>query len=230
MKSIWIIVSTLALANLLALLGLGAWLKATDRLSMDRIRAVREVFAQTTTDEATAEGALEAEAQRSQAEADEQAKQASPPLSAEGALNADDLETEKARQHVERLRREVADLQRSLLRERAALDDGWAQFRAEKQAFEEMRVRLAALEGGEQFERTLRLYEALKPKQAQDLLQQLIDAGDTEQAVSYLNAMQTRTASRIIAEFEDPAVAADLLERLRTRGLEARAAAAASSE
>ena len=54
-------------------------------------------------------------------------------------------------------------------------------------------------------------------------LLQIIEQGAPEQATAYLNAMQTRTASKILAQIGDAALAADLLERLRVYGLEARA-------
>ena len=42
---------------------------------------------------------------------------------------------------------------------------------------------------------------------------------------AYLNAMQERTRTKVLDEFikSDPKVATDLLERLRTRGIAARA-------
>jgi hypothetical protein len=53
---------------------------------------------------------------------------------------------------------------------------------------------------------------------------QLIQQGEIDQVVAYLNAMQERTRTRIIDEFltDQPGVATDLLERLRMRGIAAR--------
>lgn len=222
MKGLWIIISTIALANFLAMAGLIGWLQMTDRLDATRINEVRALFAETLTEKenaAAAQKAAEEEAAKKEAEA---IRAGTPPLSAAEAMVSERVQGEQQRQHVERLRREVEDLQRSLARERDELDEEWKRLRAEQDAFQVMRQRLAELEGSEQFERALRLYESLKPDQTQALLQQLIDEGNIEQVVSYLDAMQTRTASKVLAEFKDPAVAAGLLERLRTRGLEAR--------
>jgi hypothetical protein len=46
-----------------------------------------------------------------------------------------------------------------------------------------------------------------------------VDNTGTDQVVAYLNAMEDRTRTKIITEFQkqDPALAAELLERLRTR-------------
>lgn len=222
MKGVWILISTLALANFLAMAGLVGWLKATDRIDSSRIATVRDMFSTTVTEERAAADAVKAAEEAAARKQEEAAIAGTPPLSAAEAMGTERVLSEQQRQHVERLRREVEDLQRSLARERDELDDQWGQLRAERAAFQAMREQLAALEGSAQFERALRLYESLKPEQTQALLQELITAGNIEQVVSYLNAMQTRTASKVLAEFEDPRVAADLLERLRTRGLEAR--------
>lgn len=222
MKGVWILISTLALANFLAMVGLVGWLKATDRLDASRIATVREMFSTTVSAERAAADAAKAAEDAAARKQEEAAIAGTPPLSASEAMGTERVQSEQQRQHVERLRREVEDLQRSLARERDELDEQWGQLRAERAAFQAMREQLAALEGSAQFERALRLYESLRPEQTQALLQELITAGNIEQVVSYLNAMQTRTASKVLAEFQDPRVAADLLERLRTRGLEAR--------
>ena len=222
MKGLWIIISTIALANFLAMAGLIGWLQMTDRLDAARLNEVRTLFSETLTDKQNAAAALKAAEEEAAKKEAEAIRAGTPPLSAAEAMVSERVQSEQQRQHVERLRREVEDLQRSLARERDELDEEWKRLRAERDAFQVMRDRLAELEGSEQFERALRLYESLKPDQTQALLQQLIDDGNIEQVVSYLDAMQTRTASKVLAEFKDPAVAAGLLERLRTRGLEAR--------
>lgn len=222
MKGLWIIISTIALANFLAMAGLIGWLQMTDRLDATRLNEVRELFSTTLTDKENTAAALKAAEEEAAKKEAEAIRAGTPPLSAAEAMVSERVQGEQQRQHVERLRREVEDLQRSLARERDELDEEWKRLRAEQDAFQVMRQRLAELEGSEQFERALRLYESLKPDQTQALLQQLIDEGNIEQVVSYLDAMQTRTASKVLAEFKDPAVAAGLLERLRTRGLEAR--------
>ena len=47
MKRIWMIVSTLAIANMLAVIGLLAWLHTSDRLSKDRLQSIRSMLAVT---------------------------------------------------------------------------------------------------------------------------------------------------------------------------------------
>jgi len=87
---------------------------------------------------------------------------------------------------------------------------------------------IAELEGSEMFKKALATYEGLKPAASASMLLQLmrpgggtgaLDNAGADQAVAYLNAMEDRTRTKIIAEFQkqDPALAAELLERLRTR-------------
>jgi hypothetical protein len=70
--------------------------------------------------------------------------------------------------------------------------------------------------------KVLSTLEALKPAQAKQTLQQLIDAGDSGrfQALGYLDQMDEGVRAKIMGEFvkEDPKLAAELLEELRTRG------------
>lgn len=220
MRSLWLILTTIALAHFLALLALVGWLAGTGRLSAERVHAARAIFAPTIEEEAAlaAERATREEAERAAAEQESFMREA--PTRAEDALSRG-LSAEAAEtQALSRLGREAQDLRRTFAREMAQIEQARERLQRERDEFEALRARLAELEGSEQFEKAVRLYQSLKPRQARDLLLTLINSGQIEQAVSYLNAMELRTASRIIAEFEDPALAANLLERVRTRGLE----------
>jgi flagellar motility protein MotE (MotC chaperone) len=230
MRSLWIIVTTVALANFLAVVALLAWLAGTGRLSNERLHAVREVFKTTVAEEEAAKKLAEAERAQAEAAAAQEAFMREPPTPAEGEVADQTAVGTAAQQDISRLSREADDLRRTFAREIAHIERAREQLRKEREEFDALRARIAALEGSEQFEKAVRLYESLKPKQAKDLLQELIDDGEVEQAVSYLNAMQIRTASKIIAEFDDAALAATLLERVRTRGLEVVGAPPQSSQ
>ena len=47
MKTLWTIVSLIAVMNILAIGGLVGWLKATDRLNKDRLTTIRQTLAKT---------------------------------------------------------------------------------------------------------------------------------------------------------------------------------------
>lgn len=222
MKALRLFIGTVAVANLLALIGFGGWLYATDRLNMDRVEAVRAMFSETIAEErarAAEEAAEEARLERVAAQEEQDAR---PPLGASEILDIRAEQREIAEQRSERLKREVEDLQRTLAKERAALDADIAAFEARENAFERMREQIAAETGDDQFKQAVRLYESLAADRAQAMMQTLIDQGEIDQVVAYLDAMQTRSARKIIEEFPDAALAAGLLERLRTRGLQVR--------
>lgn len=215
-KKMWNVISALALANLLALIGFSGWLYASDRIDADRLETIRETLstpAGEQTDDDKADSAAETE---EQAEAD---GQASPVSSAERLATQQNLQA-VAQQRVERSRRAVEDLRRTLEKEWRKLDEAIAEFEKRKKAFEEMRKRIEQVEGDEQFKKTLRLYESVPPDEAAAMLRTLHEQGQTDRVVAYLDAMQTRNASKILEEF-GPELAADLLERLRTHGLRA---------
>ena len=85
-----------------------------------------------------------------------------------------------------------------------------------------MRRRLTAQQSSEQFQKTVLNYETQKPDVARDMLRALIDQGEEQQVVAYLDAMQARKSSKVIDAFaeDDPVLAAGLLEKLRTFGIE----------
>lgn len=220
MRSLWIIITTIALANFLAVIALVAWLGGTGRLSSERINEVRELFKTTVEQDEAAKKLEEAQRAEEQVLAEQEAFMREPPTPAEGEVDDQQAVSSAAQQDLSRLTREAEDLRRTFARELAQIERAREQLRQERADFDALRARLAALEGSEQFEKAVALYQQIKPQQAKAMLQTLIDQGEMEQVVSYLNAMQVRTATKIIAEFDDPAMAATLLERVRTRGLE----------
>lgn len=225
MKSLWTMLSVLAVANLLALGGFVGWLKATDRLSPERLTAVRGLFTETIAQQKAKADEEAAKAVADQKVAAEKAKEGQPPLAASDMLNIK-LEQGKADlERVESLKREVQILRETLQRERGQLDADRLALKKERDEFERARKIVADTEGNAQFKKALATLEGLKPDKAKTALQQLIDAKQVEQVVAYLNSMQERTRTKIVDEFlkADPKVATDLLERLRTRGMQARA-------
>jgi len=222
-RSLWTIITVLALANFMATVALVGWLVTSGRLDQERFNTIRQTLGETVVAEQTR---LEDES-RQQAVAESQAQSERdaliPPLTAADRLrNAQEAE-EVDRQRLERLTRDIRDLRRTLDRERNDLDTREAAFTKERDAFEAMRSQIREIEGQDQFKKAVQNLQAQKTAKARDILQALIDAGDTDQAVAYLNAMSDRQAAKIIGAFDDPAVAADLLERLRVRGTEAAA-------
>ena len=226
MKSFWSLVTTLAIAHAIALAGVVAWLVFTGRLNLERVERIREMIGETIEEE---RARLETEAKASedaQREANAAAAASVLPLGAADRVRLKLELSEIDRQQLLRMQREMRDLQLGLQRERDLLDRETEAFEQEKADFEAWRAQLMEIEGADQFKKTLATYEGMKSKDAKASLSALLDLGEKDQVVSYLSAMDERIRTKIITEFnrEDPAVAADLLESIRTRATEMRAA------
>ena len=223
MKLLWTAISVFAVANLLALSAFFGWLRATDRLDSARITEVRQLFKETLSERLARE-----EAERKAAEETAQAEAAAahaklPPVNASDTLALKLQQSQADQARLEAIRREVQIMQETLQRERASLDIGWETLKKDRESFERAREQVAQTEGNAQFKKTLATLEGLKADKARLALDELIKLGNTPQVVAYLNAMQERTRTKIIDEFlrDDPKLATELLEQLRTRGLSA---------
>ena len=233
MKRIWTLISVMAAANMLALMAFIGWLQVSDRLNLQRVRDVRGLFSETLTEQFASEQREAdqlAEAEKARGSAAEEVLNGEPIDSADWLRINWELR-EQDSERLERLRREVEDLKRTLADVRANLNADIAAFERMKEAFDAERDRITRIEGDVQFKKAVDTYAMLKPAAAVRMMVQMMGqtAGDGTdgplQVVSYLNAMDERKRSSIIGEFEktDPALAADLLERLRIYGLGARA-------
>lgn len=225
MKAIWTILSVLAVANLLALGALVGWLRTSDRLDVTRVREVRKLLSETVSARKAREDEAAARATADEKAAAEKAKEGQPPVGAADALSLKLAQGKADQERLDSLKREVQILRDTLQRDRVQLDAEKATLKKEREDFERARKVVAETEGNAQFKKALATLEGLKPDKAKTTLQNLIDQKQVDQVVAYLNAMQERTRMKVLDEFvkSDPKVATDLLERLRTRGLSARA-------
>jgi hypothetical protein len=221
MKTLWTALSVLAVANLFALLGVGGWLAASQRLDVPRLREVRRLLSETAPERHEREERERTKREEADKAAAEAASARVLPVAAEGVLQLKLEESQADQARLEAARREVQIMQETLRRERRALDADREALAKERGDFEAARKQVVDSEGNAQFKKALSTLEGLKPDKAKAALQELIAASHTEQAVAYLNAMQERTRTKIIDEFikDDPKVATDLLERIRTRGV-----------
>ncbi|MCL4741887.1 MAG: hypothetical protein KJZ54_06740 [Phycisphaerales bacterium] len=231
MKTLWTMLSVMAVAHLLALLGVAGWLWGTGRVDAGAVERVRQVLRESPEDREARR------AERTQrAEGVAEASLPTPASSAD-AIAIRLQQDEAQQQRLERMRHEARTVAAMVAREMRTLDQRWSELEAEREAFESMRDRIVALNGDEQFRKALSVLAGLKPADAKTALMELIGGGagaaapidgwgdGKSQAVAYLDAMPSRTRSKVMAEFvaDDPALAADLLERLRTHGIVAHA-------
>jgi len=224
MKTLWNVLAILAVFNILAFAGLLGWLKATDRLSRDRILAAKQVFTKTITQEAADRAAADAETQRKATETAQAKKDAEPPVSAAEKIADQELRDEQHLHTALRQQQERDSL--SLMAQIAKLEDLRRKLDAERKAFAAERKKSGEGDADKQFQLALATLEDQKPKDAKNVLRALWGGEKTrqEQVVAYLAKMDESKRSKIIAEFvkdpaDGPALAADLLERLRLRGI-----------
>ncbi|MFT3686204.1 MAG: hypothetical protein QM783_14990 [Phycisphaerales bacterium] len=79
MKRVWNMLAFLAIANLLAIGGFVGWLAATDRLSVDRLRTLRESWKTTVAEEKEAEAKAAVESEAAKKASAEAARRAGAP-------------------------------------------------------------------------------------------------------------------------------------------------------
>lgn len=237
MKRVWTIISVLAVANLLALGGFIGWLKTSGRLDKDRMVRLRELFGPTIAQEKVQRDEIDAKTAADSKKAVEDAKSMRPPINAADRLELSAQGEEVRRQQLASLEKQVDLLRASLARDAAEVARNRDQLTLDQSAFEAMRKRVLEQEGSAQFKKTLSTLQDLKADQAKKALKEMIamtpaptGSASTihsgfDLVVSYLNSMDGRSRVKIVNEFiqDDPKLAADLLERLRTRGLAFRA-------
>jgi len=221
MKTIWSVLSVAAVANLLALVGIVLYLNSTGRLDAERMREMRVLLSETTAQRAAKAALAKEQAERDAKIGLEQAKVGTPPVTGADALLLKQEQSQIDMARLEMMRRDVEMLRDTLRRERTALDDQKVAFEKERKDFQQAREVVIKTESDEQFRKALATIEGLKADKAKATLQTMIDQQQVDQVVSYLDAMQERTRTKVMDEFvkADPKVAADLLERLRTRGV-----------
>jgi hypothetical protein len=222
MKMLWTVVSFLAVVHLLALAMFVGWLRYSGRLNEQRVLAVKDMFSKTIEDAAEDAAAAEAAAAQEARDAADEARRVDPPISSAETVHYVSMIKQQEEQAKRRLEGEIRALQLQLEQRSRALDDRERRldlrderWRAANQADVERRT-------DEQFLKTVKLYESIPPKQAKQMLIELVDGGDLEQAVAYVDAMNPRAAAKIIKELKtdtEVELATELLEALRTFGL-----------
>jgi Skp family chaperone for outer membrane proteins len=221
LKSIWLALSLLAILNLLALAGFVAWLHSSGRLNAERIEQTRALFTPTLAESTIRRAAEEAALAAATAAQAQTERQNAPPVSAAARLEHARTDADVRLQQALRREKELESLRASLHAEQDRLQRWQDDLTTRERAFDDARRRIADIEGSEQFRTALATLEGQKPKDAKAMLMALLDLGQRDQVVAYLANLEEGKRSKVLAEFikTEPPVAAELLERLRTRGL-----------
>jgi len=229
MKNLTKAIIIVALFNILALLAGAGWLYSSGRIDKARVLRVTQLLEKPIAVEL-------AELKSEQAKAAKELADQEKPLP-KIPLNTDERNlvrvemTQVDRQRLDRMKREVQNLQLTLSKQRKLVDQDRTALEKERADFEQMRKRLAGLEGGAQFQKSLGTLEGMKPKDAKKVLSTMLDDSKSEEVISYLSAMDDRVRTSIMSEFiksGDEKLAADLLELLRVRGLKSATSAETS--
>ena len=216
MKTIWSAFTFFCVVQVLATAMFAGWLWQSGRLNGERVRATRSLFAQPAAPE------------------DEDVSEAGPSGApgADGAPSAADTAAQETIRLVGRFEQQQRIAARRLRDEHAQLSqelDLRAQdLRAREEELHTDRMEWEASVllsqetlADEQFAKAVKLLGGLPPKSGKARIIELMQAGRTDQAVAYLNAMNGRQAGRILREFksaDEGLMATDLLERLRMFG------------
>ena len=199
--------------NALLLLGGAAWLWQTGRLDLERLREITAMLA-------TPAGA---EAATSEETDDTDAPPADGPPP-DGTTSVQRVRHQqraalREQQQRQRLEDERRMLQQELNLAVDLLNRLQADIDKERAAHREAAERAARRRNDEQFRQIVTMYESIPPKQAKDMLILLMRDGKRDDAIAYLNAMQDRPKSKILAAFKtdaELALATELLEGLKS--------------
>ena len=241
MKRLLTAFSALAIINLFGILGAIGWLAATQRLSTERVDAIKAILHETIPEEtARLEAEAKAAAEPAETDAGEEGAAArvelplAPPLAADHLVSLQSQESQAAEFRAQRQARESVALGHTIDEEVRRLDQQRQRFLEDQADFQAYQASLAATRGDEQFQAALSVLSQVKPDKAMAMLQEIIEGragavgvGDADQltgidrAVAYLDELDEMIRGKVMSEFvdENPTLAADLLERLRTFGL-----------
>lgn len=221
MKTVWNILSFLAVVHLLALAMFVAWLWHSDRLDGDRVQQVREMFSMTIPN---ARIAVKQAQVRTEAELEQRRDQAfgeDPPFSSAATIEIGSQVTRHTDQEIRRLedskKRQLAQLAEA----QRVSEEREAESKARVEAWEKAVAADKKRQEDEQFAKAVKLLESQQPKQSKMIIVELVGTGKMDQAVAYINAMDDRKRAKLLGAFKTPVeqkLATELLEQLRTFG------------
>lgn len=221
MKTLWATISIIAVAHMLAILALVAFLLGTDRIDRQRFDQVRSIFVTTIAQE-TAEAEAKAEVEK--IKADEQKwlnslDDANTGIDGriERLEKQDDLINAKNERFNEDRKQHEAVLNNKLkeiAKQLAILD-------RERKAFQDEVERQKQLVQDVQFQKMVGILKGLPAEQLKTELDVYIQKGEIDRVVDIINAFDKRTSSKLFEQYqtpEDQILAADLLVRLKELG------------
>ena len=221
MRTVWNMISFLAVVNLLALAMFITWMWQTDRLDARRVEEVRAMLAMTIPQEQAAAALADEEASLAAQEQAEIALRQNPGIPSADRINTLTSARTVEQRSVRRIHDEKAQLSRQMTLREAQIQEQLNALRAERKALEQGQGDERERYAQDQLKKVVKLLESQPPKQTKKEIMQLVADGKKDQAVRYLDAMSTRGRTKVFGEFKtDPEVklATELLERIRMLG------------
>jgi len=198
-KFINAIVITLAI-NFLALAGGVGRLVQSHKLDRERVQAIKLILFPKPVEEkpTTQPAAIDPTTQPTLRLEELLAKESGRPATEQvqfiqDAFQAQQLQLERRMLELKNLERQVENAKQQAAKDRAALE-------ADRKALEARQTEAARLASDKGFKNSLERYLAMPPKQVKSIFMTLDDATVT----NYLQAMDDRSAAKIIREFKDP--------------------------
>ena len=122
---------------------------------------------------------------------------------------------------IDELRKQVSAEGKAVESQLTALEQKHAELEQQQQKtttqLSDLEKNVVQLEGLEQgnLKKIADMYDSMAPESAAKILQQLAETGKMDTAVKMLGLMKERQAAKVLAELSDPALAAQLLDKLK---------------
>ena len=207
------IVITLAI-NFIALAGGVGWLVQSKKLDRERVQAIKLILFPAPVEEkpTTKPAPVDATTQPTLRLEELLAKESGRPATEQvqfiqDAFHAQQLQIERRMLELKNLERQVDNVKQQTAKDRAALE-------ADRRALEARQTEAARLASDKGFKASLERYLAMPPKQVKAIFMNLDDAT----VMNYFQAMDERSAAKIMKEFKDPDETAriqKIMERMR---------------
>ena len=221
MKTIWNILSFLAIVHLLALGMFVVWLWHSDRLDGERVQQVREMFSMTIPDAQVAARQAKVQAKADLEQQRDQASAEDPPFSSAALIAIGSQVTRHTDQEIRRLEDATKRQLAQMADARRAFEEREAEAKANVQAWEATAAADKKRQEDAQFAKAVEMLESQQPKQSKAMIVELVGAGKMDQAVAYINAMDERKGQKLLGAFKSPVeqkLVTELLEQIRTFG------------
>lgn len=228
MNSFLKLIIVLAIAHLLAAVGFVGWLFASGRVDGERLTRVRDIFAHTIADEKSTRASEDAKAAETAADAEMLRKLRELPLASADRTDTDGRTSDRIELGLRTFEDKTRRLRDELKKDGVSLDQRIQAFEQRKSDWEKSIAADKQRVTDEQFRKAVKSLESLPPKQAREVVLELVRTNRMGTAVAYLDAMSSSKASNLLKSFkseDETKVATELLERLRMLGLESEARA-----